>query len=141
MKVSATIKGIHMSPRKVGLVAALVRGRSVADALVILEHTPKRAAAPVTKAISSARANAVANHKADEKSLVIDQLQVTAGARLKRFRPAAMGRALPYQKRTSHIFVELVGTEKPAKTPQPTTTENTASKAKPAKDKAAKEEK
>lgn len=114
MRVTALAKGVRMSPRKVSLVASLVRGRSVADALVILEHTPKRAARPVAKAIASAKANAVTNHRADTNSLVIEHLQVTAGERIKRFRPAAMGRALPYQKRTSHIKVVLSGAEKPA---------------------------
>ena len=104
-----------MSPRKVSLVAALVRGRSVADALTILQHTPKRAARPVAKAVASVKANAVNNHRLDEKSLQIDQLQVTAGPRLKRFRAAAMGRALPYQKKTSHITIALSGAEKPKK--------------------------
>lgn len=117
MQVTALAKGVRMSPRKVSLVASLVRGRTVADALVILEHTPKRAAAPVAKAIASARANAVTNHRADEKSLIIEHLTVTAGARIKRFRPAAMGRALPYQKKSSHIKVVLTGAEKPKKAP------------------------
>lgn len=119
MNIQATIKGVRMSPRKVSLVASLVRGRTVADALTILEHTPKRAAKPVAKAIASAKANALNNHRADEKSLVIEHLQVTAGPRLKRFRPAAMGRALPYQKRTSHIDITLIGTEKPKKVTKP----------------------
>ena len=117
MNIHATIKGVRMSPRKVSLIASLVRGRSVADALHILEHTPKRAALPVAKAIASAKANAVNNHRIEEKSLVIDQLQVTAGPRLKRFRPAAHGRALPFQKKTSHISVTVTGIEKPKKTP------------------------
>lgn len=125
MHVTALSKGVRMSPRKVSLVASLVRGRSVADALVILEHTPKRAAKPVAKVIASAKANAVTNHKADAASLVIEHLQVTAGARIKRYRPAAQGRALPYQKKTSHIKVVLSGAEKPKKT--------TANESKPAK--------
>lgn len=133
MQVTALAKGVRMSPRKVSLVASLVRGRTVADALVILEHTPKRAAKPVAKAIASARANAVANHKADEKSLIIEHLTVTAGARIKRYRPAAQGRALPYQKKTSHIKVVLTGAEKPKKTT------TTATEAKPAAKKAEKE--
>lgn len=112
MNITATIKGLRTSPRKISLVASLVRGRSVADALTILQHTPKRAAKPVAKAIASAKANAVNNHRLDEKTLVIDQLQVTAGPRLKRFRAAAMGRALPYQKKTSHISIVVTGTEK-----------------------------
>lgn len=116
MNSKTTIKGIRMTPRKIGLIAGLVRGRSIADALVILEHTPKRAAKPVAKALASAKANAINNLRLEEKSLTIDQLQVTAGPRLKRFRAAAMGRALPYQKRTSHITIIVTGTEKPKKT-------------------------
>ncbi len=136
MQVTALAKGVSMSPRKVSLVASLVRGRTVADALVILEHTPKRAAKPVLKAIASAKANAVTNHRADEKSLIIEHLTVTAGTRIKRFRPAAMGRALPYQKKSSHIKVVLSGDEKPKK---PTATEKAASESKPAAKKAEKE--
>src|SRR5690348_16285807 len=98
--IKAGVTGLRVSPRKVGLVASLVRGRTVEDALVILEHTPKRAALPLTKLIKSARANAINNHSLVETSLRLTQLQVTAGPRLKRFNPAAMGRALPYQKRS-----------------------------------------
>ena len=133
MQVTALAKGVRMSPRKVSLVASLVRGRTVADALVILEHTPKRAAAPVAKAIASAKANAITNHRADEKRLIIEHLTITAGTRIKRFRPAAMGRALPYQKRTSHIKVVLAGAEKPKKT---TTAAAKAAETKPAAQKA-----
>jgi large subunit ribosomal protein L22 len=117
--VRANASGVRQSPRKIGLVASLVRGRTLADALVILEHTPKRAAKPVTKLLQSAKANAINNHGLTEDSLIISQLQVTAGPRLKRFNPAAMGRALPYQKRSSHVIVELSGevkAKKPAAT-------------------------
>ena len=113
--VRASAKGVRQSPRKIGLVASLVRGRSVADALTILEFTPKRAAKPVAKIIAAAKANAINNHGFAEASLQITQLQVTAGPRLKRFNPAAMGRALPYQKKSSHILVELSGEVKAKK--------------------------
>ncbi|HYG83762.1 MAG TPA: 50S ribosomal protein L22 [Verrucomicrobiae bacterium] len=113
--VRAIAKGVTLAPRKVSLVASLVRGRSVADALVILQHTPKRAALPLAKAIASAKANAVTTHGLSEKTLIIKALQVTAGPRLKRFRPAARGQALPYQKRTSHIHVVVTGDVKPKK--------------------------
>lgn len=113
--VRAYAKGVDQTPRKVSLVAALVRGRTVADALVILEHVPKRAALPVKKVIESAKANASHNHGLDAKTLVISTLSVTAGPRLKRFKPASRGRALPFQKRTSHILVEVTGSEKPKK--------------------------
>lgn len=118
--VRASAKGVRQSPRKIGLVASLVRGRNVADALTILEFTPKRAAKPIAKLITAAKANAVNNHGLTEGSLVITQLQVTSGPRLKRFNPAAMGRALPYQKRSSHILVEVSGdvkAKKPAAKP------------------------
>jgi len=115
--VRAYIKGVDQTPRKVSLVAGLVRGRSVADALVILGHTPKRAALVVKKAIASAQANAVNTHGLDGKTLEITTLSVTAGPRLKRFKPASRGRALPFQKKSSHILVEVAGTEKPKKKP------------------------
>lgn len=113
--IKAGVTGLRVSPRKVGLVAGLIRGRTVEDALVILEHTPKRAALPLTKLLKSAKANAVNNSSLVESSLRITQLQVTAGPRLKRFNPAAMGRALPYQKRSSHVIVELSGEVKAKK--------------------------
>lgn len=115
--VRSYAKGIDQAPRKVSLVASLVRGRSVADAIVILNHTPRRAALPVLKAIESAKANAVNNHGFDGKTLTIATLSVTTGTRLKRFKPASRGRALPFQKKTSNILVEVTGELKPKKAP------------------------
>lgn len=115
--VRAYIKGVDQAPRKVGIVASLVRGRTVVDSLVILEHVPRRASLPVKKAIESARANAINNHGLDGNSLIISKLSVTTGTRMKRFKPASRGRALPFHKTTSNILVELTGTEKPKKTP------------------------
>src|SRR5579859_3026265 len=109
MSVQAIAKGVRMSPRKVGVVAALVRGRTVADALVILEHTPRRTALPVLKTIKSAQANADHNHNLKPDTLKIVEISVTHGPRLKRYRPAAHGRALPFQRRTSHIRVVVDG--------------------------------
>lgn len=115
--VRAMAKGVDQTPRKVSLVASLVRGRTVADALVILEHVPKRAALPVKKVIESARANATNNHGLDAKSLTITTLSVTTGPRLRRYKPASRGRALPFEKKTSHILVEVSGIEKVKKKP------------------------
>ncbi len=115
--VRSYAKNVDQAPRKVGLVASLVRGRSVADAIVILNHTPKRAALVVRKAIESAQANAVNNHGFDGKTLVIKTLSVTTGTRMKRFNPASRGRALPYQKKASNILVEVTGELKPKKAP------------------------
>lgn len=124
----AMAKGVALAPRKVSLVASLVRGRTVADALTILEHTPKRAAKTVAKVIKSAQANAVNTHGIKAEGLTIETLSVTAGPRLKRFKPAAMGRALPFQKKTSHIVVVVTGEEKPKKKPASTETKTTVKK-------------
>ncbi len=110
-------KEISQPPRKVALVASLIRGRTVADALVILTHTPKRAALPVVKAIESARANAINSLGLESKSLIIATISVTAGTRLKRFKPASRGRALPFKKKTANILVEVTGDLKPKKKP------------------------
>ena len=109
VQVKAIAKGVSQSPRKVGVVAGLVRGRTVADALVILSHTPRRSAGPVTKVIESAKANAEHNHNLKPDTLKIVEITVTAGPRIKRFRPAAHGRALPFQRKTSHIRVVVTG--------------------------------
>lgn len=106
-----------MSPRKVGVVAALVRGRTVADALTILEHAPRRAALPVRKVIESARANADHNHNFKPDTLQIVSISVTPGPSFKRYRPAAHGRALPFQRRTSHIHVVVDGEVRAPKKP------------------------
>jgi len=120
MAVKAESKGVRMSPRKVGAVAHLVRGRTVADAIVILEHAPRRAALPVLKTIKSAAANATHNHNYKEDGLRIVEITVNHGPRTKRYRPAAMGRALPYQKRSSHIRVLVEGEQRPAAKPPKT---------------------
>lgn len=117
MAVKAIIKGVQQSPRKVAVVAALVRGRTVADALTILEHTPRRSATAVSKAIASAQANASHNHNYKKDSLRITEISVTPGPRLKRFRAAAMGRALPFERKTSHIRVIVDGEQRVAKKP------------------------
>ncbi len=115
MAVKAIARGVRMSPRKVGVVAGLVRGRTVADALTILEHTPRRSALAVKKTILSARANAENNHGLKPDTLNIVAITVTPGPRLKRFRPAAHGRALPFMRRTSHITVIVDGEARVAK--------------------------
>jgi large subunit ribosomal protein L22 len=117
MAVKAIAKGVSISPRKVRVVAALVRGRTVEDAVTILEHTPRRAALAVKKAVQSAAANADHNHNLKPGTLSIVEISVTAGPRLKRYRPAAHGRALPFQRKTSHIRVVVDGEARPARKP------------------------
>lgn len=118
-KVTAISKGVRMSPRKTSIVAKLVKGRTIVDALVILEHTNRRAAQPVIKTIASAKANAINNHGLVEKTLKIDSIEVTAGATMKRWKPVARGMAHPIHKRTSHIKVVVTGDikKKPAAKP------------------------
>lgn len=115
MAVNAVAKNVRISPRKVSVVASLVRGRSVEDALTILAHTPRRAATPVAKVIKSAKANANHNHGYKPEGLKIVEISVTPGVRYKRFRPVSRGMAHPYQKRTSHIKVVVDGVKREAK--------------------------
>jgi large subunit ribosomal protein L22 len=112
MPVQAIAKGVKLSPRKVAVVASLIRGRSVKDALIILDHTPRRSAVAVKKVVVSARANAEHNHNYKPATLQIIEISVTPGPRIKRFRPAARGRALPYQKKSSHIKVIVEGEQR-----------------------------
>lgn len=112
----AYIKGVDSMPRKTSIVAALVRDRYVADAIVILENTPRRAALPVKKAIESANANLLnSGASIDPKTIRIARISVTAGTRMRRYVPASRGRALPFEKVSSNIFVEVAGEEKEKK--------------------------
>jgi large subunit ribosomal protein L22 len=117
MSVVSINKGVKISPRKVGVVAALVRGRSVEDAITILEHTPRRAAIAVKKTVRSAQANAEHNHNYKPNSLIISEISVTPGPRFKRFRAAARGRANRFQHKTSHIRVVVDGEIRQVKKP------------------------
>jgi large subunit ribosomal protein L22 len=129
LTVRAYAKGVDLAPRKVSIVASLVRNRTVADALVILDHVPRRSALPIKKAIQSAAANAV-EAGLDGKTLTISTLSVTVGKRLKRFKPHMRGMALPFQKKTSNILVVVTGAEKPKKKPAaPAKKADTAEKA------------
>lgn len=110
--IRAYAKNVDLAPRKVSVVASLVRNRSVADALVILDHVPRRSAVPIKKAVQSASANAK-QAGLDTKTLKITTLSVTVGRRLKRFKPHMRGMALPFQKKSSNILVVVSGEVKP----------------------------
>ena len=116
-------KGIDSQPRKTNIVASLVRDRYVADAVVILENTPRKAARAVLKAVESANANLLNNSgvSIDPKSIRIARIFVTSGTRMRRYKPASRGRALPYEIISSNIFVEVAGEEKVKKTAEKTT--------------------
>ncbi len=114
MKVQALSKNLRISPRKIGLVAGLVRGRSVDDALVILQHTPKKAAPMLAKIISSASANARYKHSSASSDLTIEVLDVGYGVRMRRYFAAAHGRARKFQKLSSNVRVVLDVADKKA---------------------------
>ena len=104
MAWTATHKWARISARKVRLVADLIRGRDVQDALNILKFTPNRAAEMVSKVLTSAVANA-SEAEARVENLIVDQAYVNEGPTIKRWRPKDRGRANPIMKRTSHITV------------------------------------
>lgn len=107
MQVTAKLSGYRQAPRKVRLVANLVKGKSVEHALLELNHRAKRAAPVFAKLINSAVANAkVAG--LDIKTLTVGEIRVDKGRVLKRSRPRAQGRAFSIHKHTSHIMVTLV---------------------------------
>ena len=110
IEAHALARHVRLSPQKARLVIDLIRGQKVQDALQTLRYTPKRAAKHIEKVLRSAVANA--EKKADDAGapLDVDQLYVSKafvneGPRWKRLRPAPMGRAFRYQKRTAHLWV------------------------------------
>src|SRR6202171_5132035 len=109
-EAQALARHVRMSPQKVRLVVDLIRGQRAEDALQILRYTKKRAARDVEKVLRSAIANAERKAEDAGASLDVDELYVSKcfvneGPRWKRLRPAPMGRAYRYQKRTAHIVV------------------------------------
>ncbi len=109
--VTAKANYIRMSPQKVRLVADLVRGKGVGEALIVLQNQPKRAGRILLKLLRSAVANAEQREDLDPDTLVVKTIMVDSGPSLKRFRPRALGRATPIRKRTSKIVVELAEAE------------------------------
>ena len=108
---------IRISSKKVNLVADLVRGKSVEDALNFLMFVPKHSAKPLYDTIKSAAANAEQNFKQNQKDLYVSKIVVNEGSTLKRQRPVSRGRSHPIRKHTSHITVEVaVRTEPVQKT-------------------------
>lgn len=103
---NATLRGLRVAPRKVRLVADLIRGKGVADALSILQFAQKGSARPVAKLLNSAIANAQVKGLNVDK-LLVAKITVDGGPTIKRFRPRAMGRATPILKRTCHVHIVL----------------------------------
>lgn len=111
---TAKLSNYRQAPRKVRLVADMVRGKTAARALAELAMLPKRASEPVAKLIRSAIANA---SEGDANTLVISRIEVNQGIVFKRFMPRARGRASQIKKKTSHITLAL--TPRTHKAPAP----------------------
>ena len=109
--ITAKLNNYRQSPRKVRLIANLVKGKKVDDALNILNFAVKRASMPLKRLIESAISNAKNNFNLEKESLFIKEFKVDGGAILYRRMPRARGTAYPIRKRTSHVFVELESKE------------------------------
>lgn len=105
-KATAQLNDYRQSPRKVRLVANLIRGKKVSDAIELLQFTTKRASSPLVKLIQSAEANAK-NNGIDENELFVEEITVDGGKILYRRRARARGSAFAIRKRTSHVTVVL----------------------------------
>ena len=107
MEAKAYLKYLRISPRKVQIVADLIRGKNVGTAMAILMQTPKAASEPMMKLLKSAVANAENNFNMDVEKLVVTEVFATPGPILKRVMPRAQGRAYRINKRTSHVTIAV----------------------------------
>lgn len=110
MESRCVARYLRVTPRKMRLVAAVVRGKNVNEAIGLLKFTPRAGARPILKAIQSAVANIVNSDKARDVNpdeLVIKTILVDEGPSFRRFMPRAMGRATPIRKRMSHVIVTV----------------------------------
>lgn len=107
MEARAVTKYLRIAPNKARLVADLIRGKRVAEALTVLRFTPKKGARFINKTLRSALASAENTKKMVIDNLVVKTIYVDKGPVLKRWQPRAMGRATPILKRTSHVTVVL----------------------------------
>ncbi|MEN8139963.1 MAG: 50S ribosomal protein L22 [Thermodesulfobacteriota bacterium] len=107
MEAKARARFIRISPQKARLVADMIRGKQVEEAVTTLRFTPKKGARVLRKVLESAIANASQNDAIDVDNLFVKTIFVDGGPMLKRIRPRAMGRATKILKRTSHITIVL----------------------------------
>ncbi len=128
-EVVAHLKNLRVGPRKVRLLADLIRGRSLHDALSQLDAQTKHAARDLQKLLLSAAANATHNFKLSKDDLMVKTITVSESMTIKRSTPRAFGRATPIRKRGSHVTVRLASTA-PVITAAPTTEAKPASKPK-----------
>jgi len=115
MEVVAHLRNLRISPRKVRLIADLIRGMKIQDARIQLEFANKKSSEPILKLLNSAIANAMHNFNLEENNLYVSKIMVNEGATLKRWIPRAMGRASAIHKRTSHITIVVEEVEKDVK--------------------------
>jgi len=107
MKITAKLKHLRISARKVRLVVDLIRGKKVEEAKTILNFMTKRGGIPVLKLLNQAIANAKNNFQLDPANLFIAEIKVDDGPKLKRWRARARGQAYEIQKKTSHVSLVL----------------------------------
>ncbi|MDD5750569.1 MAG: 50S ribosomal protein L22 [Candidatus Pacebacteria bacterium] len=107
MLVKASLNYLHISPRKVRLLADLIRKQKVQQARAFLDFCVKRGSLPVRKLLDSAVANAKNNFELKEEDLFIKEIKVDEGPKMKRWRARSKGRAMPIQKKTSHVTIVL----------------------------------
>ena len=107
VEAKAVLNYARISSRKVKIVADLVRGKNVDEALAIMKFTPKASSEVLEKLLKSAIANAENNHYMTRANLYIAEIYANQGPTLKRIRPAAKGSAVRIRKRTSHITIVL----------------------------------
>jgi len=106
-EAKATLNYARISSRKVKIVADLIRGKNVDEALAIVKFTPKASSEIIEKLLKSAIANAENNHNMKQNNLYVAEIYANQGPTLKRIRPAAKGSAVRIRKRTSHITIVL----------------------------------
>ena len=114
MEANAHLRNLRMAPRKVGVVATLVRGKNVGAALNILQFTRRAAAKPIAKLIKSAIANAsdLSKGQVDVDKLYVKAISVDQGPSARRYLPRAMGRATRVTKKSSHVHVTVAEAKK-----------------------------
>lgn len=126
--MKAVSKSLRITPKKLNLIAALVRNRDVVEAMDILNFAPKKGAKILYKVVASAVANAKTNFKQDEKNLFIKEIVVTKAPTMKRWLPASRGRAQPILKRNSHVSVIISVKEEKEKEVKKTAARKTETK-------------
>jgi large subunit ribosomal protein L22 len=105
MEAKAVLRQVRISPRKMRIIANLVRGRRVNEAMAMLQHTPKRSGDVIHKLLLSAIANAEHKGESDVDSLIVRGCSIDNGPIIKRWMARAMGRANRIQSRTSHVTI------------------------------------